>query len=78
VLPPNATLFHKAVPKEQHPATLPRQALFVPPPCLVFFPTAGKALTKDSPSDPRSKTVADFYEGGATAALQQDYPLSPP
>jgi len=78
VLPPNATLSHKAVPEELHPATSTMQALSDPPSYMVFFSTAGKVPTKDSPSAPRSNTVADFYEGGATAALQQDYPLSPP
>jgi hypothetical protein len=53
------------------------QALSDPPPYMAFFPIDGKVPTKDSPSAPHSKTVADFYEAGVTANPQQDYPLSP-
>ena len=53
------------------------RALFDPPPYMAFFPTAGKVPTKDSPSAPHLKTVVNFYEAGATADPQQDYPLSP-
>jgi len=52
------------------------QALSDPPPYVVFFPTDGKGPTKDLPSAPHSKTVANFYEAGVTADPQQDYPLS--
>ena len=51
------------------------RALSDPPPYVVFFLTAGKGPTKVSPSAPHSKTVANFYEAGATADPQQDYPL---
>lgn len=51
------------------------QALSDPPPYMAFFPTADKVPTKDSPSAPHSKTVANFYEAGVTADPQLDYPL---
>ena len=51
------------------------QALSDPPPYMVFFPTDGKVPTKDSPSAPHSKTVANFYEAGVAADPQLDYPL---
>jgi hypothetical protein len=51
------------------------RALSDPPPYVVFFPTDGKVPTKDSPSAPHSKIVANFYEAGVTADPQLDYPL---
>jgi hypothetical protein len=34
---------------------------------MAFFPIDGKVPTKDLPSAPHSKTVANFYEAAATA-----------